>query len=185
MVKLSAHLLVVLALFLASVHAQKAPIDFQEVLDNPDLLGEFEIRYVLSPAALTQDWKREYLRVRGTRSASLTTWSAEHPGSLAPVCRTTLSPADLRKLLELFRDAHFVELKDDSGLVFREAAFRGWSTIVVRQEKARMKKLNYHLDSRPHPELEMLELALDRIARGITAENGARCDIEMVPSAPN
>jgi len=171
-------------LALGGVHAQRRHpvIDFQAILDSPDLLNDFEIRYATTDADGHLPDK-QLLTIHGDREMSLTTWRPGNPGSLAPVCISTLDESPFRKLLELMRDTDFSQIRGDRRQVRQVVNVRQESSITVRVGKLRVTKLDEHDPDRPHPELNEVEAALDKI-KDRAGSGDAKCSMQAVPANP-
>ena len=161
--------------------AQPRPrIDFDAILKNPNLSEEFEIRYLVR-GLRESPLNVEMLRIWGDRRASFTSWTAEHPGPLVPVCRMALPDAEFRRMVELLRDRKFAELPSDDSILM-EAAEREESIVSVRLEKLSIKKVDRHDPDKPNPGLEEIERALTAVEKKV-AEDG-KCKIEMAARRP-
>ncbi len=172
--------------FAAIASAQGPRIDFDRLLNDPNLLDKFELRYSVRDNSTASDSALGsfQLSIEGDGRASLILWRPHYVGSLAPVCHSSVSNDQLTKLLELLRDTRFTDIHDDSGTRLEAAAWSRRTALTVKLGRVSVTKRNVHDPSRKHPQLDRVEHLLDELARDVHSRAKQPCELEAVPARP-
>lgn len=172
--------------FAAIALAQAPRIDFDRLVNDPNLLDEFELRYSVRDNSTPKDSALGsfQLSIEGDGRASLILWRAQYVGSLAPVCHSSISNDQLTQLLQLLRDTRFTEIRDDSRTRLEAAAVSRRTALTVKVGRVSVTKRNLHDPSRKHPQLDRVEHLLDEIAHDVHSRAKQPCELEAVPARP-